>query len=175
MNNNSSKTIMDQIDHISNRVSTFTLTGLFTGASIATYKGLPLPRTTLSIAASFALISTSCLIPERIAYNSSFYFIQKAKSKNEVDDYDSKNNVSVDDNGNELRSYFQDVERNRLFASHICGGIIGGTISGSLFQKRLSLNGMFLFTPIMIGIAFAELYLQDYRVQRLKEIHSYER
>ena len=168
---------MDQIDHISNRVATFTLTGLFTGAFRATYKGLPLPPTTLSVAASFALISTSCLIPERIVYNSSFYILPKSKSNNERYSYDyddSKKNISVEDNSSndELHSYFQDVERNRLIASHICGGIIGGTISGSLFQKRLSLNGMFLFTPIMIGIAFAELYLQDYRVQRLKEIHN---
>lgn len=153
---------MDHIDHISNRVATSTLIGLFTGASIATYKALPLPKTALSVAASFALTSTACLIPERIIFHSSF-FLYGGKDNNN----NNSNDTSTNDNGGGIH----ELERRRLIASHIGGGIIGGTISGSLFQKRVSFNGMVLFTPIMIGVAFAELYLKDYRIQRLNE-HS---
>lgn len=154
---------MDQFDHVSNRVTVVTLSGLVVGASIATYKALPLPRTALSVAASFALITASCLIPERIIHQSSFYFFEKFNSEAFRKSNEETNAVS----------FLEDKERRRLLGSHIGGGIVGGTVSGSLFQKRLSFNGMALFTPIMISVAFIELYLQDYRKQRLKEIeHS---
>ena len=159
---------MDHLDHISNRITVASLSGLVIGASVATYKALPLPRTTLSIAASFALTSTACLIPERIIHQCSFYFFELTDSS-----VGTSNSNTRSDNNNEkmkLGGILEDKERRRLIGSHIGGGIIGGTISGSLFQKRLSLNGMALFTPIMIGVAFLEFYLEDYKKQRLKEI-----
>ena len=156
---------MDHIDHISNRVVAFALTGVVAGASISTYKALPFPKTTLSVAASFALTSTACLLPERIIYHSSFYFV--GRSNGDDNDHTNSNGNS---NSNSNSNSNNKLERRRLIGSHIGGGIIGGTISGSLFQRRFSLNGMGLFTPLMIALALGELYIQDYRRQRLKEI-----
>ena len=151
---------MDQVDHIGNRVTTCTFTGLIIGASTATYKALPLFQTSVSIAGSFALTSTACLIPERLLYHASFYVVGKER----------ENNNHNDSNDTTSSLSYNKVERRRLFASHIGGGIIGGSISGSLYQRRFSWTGMVMFTPIMLGVAFAELYLQDYRRQRLEEI-----
>mmetsp|Transcript_22090 Transcript_22090/g.25552 ORF Transcript_22090/g.25552 Transcript_22090/m.25552 type:complete len:146 (-) Transcript_22090:69-506(-) len=144
---------MDQIDHISNRLTVSTITGLVAGSSIATYKALPLPRTSLSVAATFALASTACLIPERIFYEMSFNVIEKRCDEIEKD-----------------HDYFS-MEKRRIFASHIAGGVIGGGICGGLYQKR-PMGGIALFIPIMIGVAFAENYVSDLRKQRLNEIRN---
>lgn len=139
------------IDHMSNRVTTATFGGLIAGASIATFRALPLFNTSVSVAASFALTSTSCVIPERVIYSSSFHFLERCR---------------VDEVSDEV----SEIERKRLIGSHVGGGIIGGIISGSLFQRRLSLSGAVIFTPLMVGVALLELRLENYRRQRLKEI-----
>ena len=150
---------MNEIDRLSNRVSTFAFAGLLTGASTATYKALPIFNTSVTTAISFALTSTACLIPERIIYHSSFHFLAKEEEKSVME-----GSTSTIDNG------VNDIERKRLIGSHIGGGVIGGFLSGSLFQKKISFKGIAVFTPIMIGVAFAELQLQDYRRQRLIQI-----
>ncbi len=160
------KNLMDQMDHIGNRVTTCTLTGLIIGASTATYNALPLFQTSVSIAGSFALTSTACLIPQRILYSSSFYFVPQQKQQKQQQQLNL--NLSPAQTQNEHEG--GETERRRLIASHIGGGMIGGTISGSLYQRRFSWTGMVMFTPIMIGIAFAELNLQEYRRKRLNEI-----
>ena len=143
----------ETIDHMSNRLATATAGGFLTGASIATFRALPLFNTTISVATSFALICTACIIPERVIYNSSFHILERCK----VDGVSDK---------------VSEIERKRLIGSHIGGGIIGGTISGSLFQKRISLSGMALFTPLMVGISLLELRVENYRRKRLKEISA---
>ncbi len=156
---------LDQVDHIGNRLTTCGGLGFIAGASTATYRGLPFLPTSVSMAGSFALTSTACLIPERLIYNASFYILEKQKY-DDVGGNSSNSSESTPRTGGEI------IERRRLIASHLGGGMMGGTISGSLFQKRFSWGGMAMFTPIMLGVAFMELYLQDYRKQRLKDIMS---
>ena len=67
----------NQIDHISNRVSAMTLMGLIGGASLATFRALPIPRTSLTVAFSCAFAGTACLIPERILHHSSFLWFER--------------------------------------------------------------------------------------------------
>mmetsp|Transcript_21690 Transcript_21690/g.32499 ORF Transcript_21690/g.32499 Transcript_21690/m.32499 type:complete len:152 (+) Transcript_21690:27-482(+) len=143
--------MFETIDHMSNRVTLAALGGLLSGASLAIFRASPLFNTSVSVAVSFALTSTACIIPERVIYNSSFRIVEKCK---------------IDDDSDKV----SEIERRRLIGSHIGGGIIGGTISGSLFQRKLSPSGMAVFTPLMIGVAFLELRLKDYRRKRLKEI-----
>ena len=60
-------TVMDEIDHVANRVGICTLTGFFSGAAYATFKGFPRRATSLRAASSCAIVSTSIFISERIA------------------------------------------------------------------------------------------------------------
>lgn len=149
---NLSPRIIQDIDHISYRVTGCAFTGLFAGASFATLKGLPLPPTTISMAASFALVSTACYIPERIFYNSSFYFLP------------IENN-----HGLGSLSEVGKIEKRRIFASHALGGVVGGGITGFLFKGK-PLQGMLLLSPIMMCVAYGEIRLQDYKRERIKEL-----
>ena len=178
------RNLMNQIDHIGNRVTTCTITGLCLGASTATYKALPLFQTSTSIAASFALTSTACCVPERLIYHASFYVLERQQQPESVQPVQpvkpvtqqqlpQKNSAIRNVDDIRLSSFYENpIERRRLIASHIGGGIIGGTISGSLFQRRFSWTGMLVFTPIMVGVAYTELYLQRYRRQRLQELYT---
>ena len=65
----------------------------------------------------------------------------------------------------------EQVERTRLFMSHGMGGAVGGSLCGGLFKGR-PLPGMLMLTPIMLGIAYGELRLQEYKKKRIKELMS---
>ena len=145
---------MQTIDHITNRVTACTTTGLIIGASLATFKAMPLPQTTITMASSFALASTACFIPERIFYHASFY-IKPRKWTPQDEDSDS--------NGLEKEDQI------RLFASHGLGGAAGGGIVGGLFKGK-PLPGIMMMTPIMLGVAYGELKLEEYKKKRIKEL-----
>ena len=98
--------MMEEIDQIAGRVATSALAGLFLGASIAIYRGSPIPRTSLSVAASCALTGTACFGSERVA--------------------DGAIQLLIGDMNPDTRTY----------ASHTLGGSVGGGISGGLFQGR---------------------------------------
>ena len=142
MNDSSSSLFFPGLDHATSRVTCTTFTGVLVGLCFGTYKGLPLGPTTISMASSFALVSTACFIPERICYLSSF---------------------NIKPFGSE------EEESRRLYMSHCVGGGVGGAVSGSLFRGK-PLAGVFLLTPLMIGVAYGELRLQEYKRVRLEEI-----
>ena len=56
------------LDHLAARVTVSALTGLGCGAAYATYKGFPVPKTSMSAALSCALVSTACFSMERLAF-----------------------------------------------------------------------------------------------------------
>jgi hypothetical protein len=58
---------MEEIDHVANRVGICALTGFFSGAAYATFKGFPRRATSLKAAASCAIVGTSIFGIERIA------------------------------------------------------------------------------------------------------------
>lgn len=152
---NQSPLFLQHIDHISNRVSGCAVTGLFVGASYSTLQGLPLAPTSISMATSFALVSTACFIPERIVYMSSFYFVPKAYGKEGGEE--------------DLSLERRTREETRVYISHGLGGVIGGGITGSIFKGK-PLQGMLLLSPIMMFAAYGELWLQDYKRKRIKEL-----
>jgi len=55
------------------------------------------------------------------------------------------------------------------YLAHACGGALGGSIVGALFSRK-PLPGAFLFTPLMLGVAYAERELRQYQMQRLEEL-----
>eukprot|EP00957_Ditylum_brightwellii_P148473 11304004-Ditylum_brightwellii.AAC.1 len=77
------KEVLDEIDHISNRVTIGAFSGIFLGAAIATYRGFPILRTSLTVAASCAMTGTACFITERAAY-ATLTSITKQDTENET-------------------------------------------------------------------------------------------
>jgi hypothetical protein len=60
-------------------------------------------------------------------------------------------------------------ERRLLLTSHSFAGITGGALNGYLFHKK-PLQGMFYFVPVMMGVAFLEMMLEEKRQERLQEL-----
>jgi tartrate dehydratase alpha subunit/fumarate hydratase class I-like protein len=56
-----------------------------------------------------------------------------------------------------------------FYASHAIGGMVGGGITAALFQQR-PIPGMFLCTPLMLGIALAEQAFETAKEARLQEM-----
>lgn len=172
----SGSSFMQTLDHITYRMTASTTTGVIVGASYSTLRGLPLPQTTISMASSFALASTACFIPERVFYHASFYLVPEIKpGAPEHDDVnagkigDGNSIQRIESNFEGLGSYI--TENSRLVFSHGLGGILGGSISGGLFKGRPS-QGIMLLTPMMLGVAYGELKLQEYKLERIKELQQ---
>jgi hypothetical protein len=140
---------MDQIDHVASRMTLAALSGIVVGASLATYRGSNIIKTAMSVSGSFALCGTACSGSERIAYN-----VLK---------------LSLKPDSEHPRYYRLHERNNQLFLSHSVGGAVGGMICGGLFQGRL-IAGLALFTPLMLGVAYAEITLSEYREKRLQEM-----
>lgn len=134
---------MDEVDRVANRVSLAALAGLLGGASLATYKGSSIPRTALSVAASFAMVGTACFAFERLS---------NVAMRQVVDTISEKDHKTM-----------------ALYASHAIGGMAGGGITAALFQQR-PIPGMILCTPLMLGIALAEQAFETAKDERLQEM-----
>jgi len=145
---------MDQIDRVTDRVCLATLVGLIGGAATATYRGTPIAKSGISVAGTCALIGTACFGLERVSY----FVLEQTSLLGNISS-DTANSKDTNSSNNNT---------NAMYASHTIGGITGGGIVGGLFHKR-PMSGMLVFTPIMVGIAYAELQLQDARQQRLQE------
>jgi hypothetical protein len=141
---------MDEVDRVAHRVTLSALAGLLGGASLATLKGSSIPRNALSMATSCALVGTACFGFERLSNVAMRQTVLAAEN-------------STSDN-NERTSTL-------LYASHAIGGMVGGGITGALFQHR-PIPGMILCTPLMLGIALAEQAFETARKERLSEMHA---
>jgi len=58
---------MEEVDYVANHVGVLTLSGFFSGAAYATYKGFSRRQTALKVAASCTLVGTSLFGAERLA------------------------------------------------------------------------------------------------------------
>ena len=134
---------MDEVDRVAARMSLATLSGLLGGAALATYKGSPLLKTSISMAVSCALVGTACFGFERLSNVALQQFVDTTKD--------------------------EQPEQRVLYASHALGGMIGGGIAGALFQRR-PIPGMMLCTPIMVCVAFAEEKFEEERQERLRQL-----
>ena len=147
-------------NHVALRVNLSLVSGVVLGTCIGFYRGnntSTLIKTSISTGLTCAMTGTACFTTERIAH----YTICHLSSSN--------NNVYND-------NYNPKVALHTLLKSHIGGGgIIGGSLIGGSF-KASPISGIMVLTPIMIGIAFTEHEIDEYRRQRwasfLKEISS---
>jgi hypothetical protein len=98
--------IMDEIDHVANRVGLCTFLGLLGGAVFATYRDYPRRSTALKVAASCSIVATGLFGTERLANLA-------LRSR------DGDSNLTT-----------------VVVASHACAGIWGGGLNGYLYQKK---------------------------------------
>lgn len=137
--------VFSPLDHLAARMTASATTGLGCGAIYSTYRGLPIAKTSLSAAVSCALVSTACFGAERIAYA----IIHQITGK------DSKSSPNL------------------LYSSHALGGICGGGIVGFLYQGN-PFRGIFLLTPMMLGIGKLEISLDQYKASRIEQLREME-
>ena len=120
-------------------------------------------------------------VPERLFYHASFYVRprQDGISGGAVNanmhvnaNVDVDADVNASPKGNEdVSSTHVILERNRLYASHGLGGMMGGSITGGIFRGRSGIvSGMLLLTPMMLIAAHGEMKLNAYKEKRLEEL-----
>lgn len=140
------------LDHLAARVTASAVTGLGCGAVFATFKGFPIPRTSLSASLSCALLSTACFSMERVAFG---IITRVTEQLNNEDNSDSS-------------AVKLATSSNVLYASHALGGCCGGGIAGFLFQGH-PFAGAFILTPLMLCAGKMELKLEEYKSERLRQ------
>ncbi|KAK1743329.1 hypothetical protein QTG54_005950 [Skeletonema marinoi] len=141
------------LDHLASRVSASALTGLGCGAAYATYKGFPIPKTSLSASLSCALVSTACFSMERLAFG----VITRVTEQLNNEDNPESSAIKLT------------TPPNVVYASHALGGCFGGGIAGFLFQGH-PFAGAFLLTPLMLCAGKMELKLEEYKTERLRQL-----
>lgn len=155
------------IDHVAARVTASAAAGLGGGAAYATLRGHPLFKTSMNAALSCALVSTACFGMERVAHGA---LCQSALLWEGA-------NVSKDAGEAASTEATNAAHSSLVYASHALGGVCGGSVVGFLFQGK-PLAGAFLLAPIMLGIGAAELSLEEYRTERVRQLleeHNNER
>lgn len=149
--------------HISDRVSIVATIGLGFGATYGVYKGLPIPKMSISAGMSCALISTACFSMERLVHG----IISQASK---VTLYDAAVSDGVDSQSHDYNVLKLNGPNNtRVYGSHALGGFLGGGVVGYLFQGR-PFAGALVFTPLMLGIGQIEVSLKDYKAKRIQEV-----
>mmetsp|Transcript_6116 Transcript_6116/g.8830 ORF Transcript_6116/g.8830 Transcript_6116/m.8830 type:complete len:171 (-) Transcript_6116:127-639(-) len=131
---------MENVDRTAARIPIAAFTGLSFGASIATFRGSPIPHTALTTSVSCAIAATACLGTERI-----FNAILPLSSPGSF------------------------LDGNDDFLSHSLAGIFGGGYLGWVHQGK-PIAGAVLFVPLMLGVAFTERKVDQYRIERLRQI-----
>jgi len=158
---------MDHIDHLAARVTATAMTGLFLGASLATFRGIPIPKTSLSVATSCALTGTACFTSERVAHYAINALVPTSSPTVTIEQQQQQQQQQQDSNS--TTSYTNTQKRDLLFVSHALGGVIGGSICGGLFQRK-PWGGMLLFTPLMLGVALMEMQFDELKRERIQSI-----
>jgi len=146
--------LTETVDHVASRTTIAAFSGLFIGASLGVYRGSPIPRACFSTAGSCALAGTACFASERIIHALLLGTVGS-------DNNDSSSNLTDNNNSSSTGN------NNLRMVSHVFGGMIGGAVNGSLFQKR-PIAGMGLFVPIMVMVALGEDKLNDARRSRIE-------
>ena len=147
----SSTTIMDEVDHVSSRVGLCSAIGLVSGAAYSAFRGLPRRATSIKVCISWTLVGTALFTTERIGH----VLFQGP--------------ITGGGGGGTSNS----TNRRLVLTSHAFSGISGGAILGYLFQRQ-PVRGMVVFTPIMLGVGFLELYWNDKKSKRWSELQEIE-
>mmetsp|Transcript_7747 Transcript_7747/g.10154 ORF Transcript_7747/g.10154 Transcript_7747/m.10154 type:complete len:140 (-) Transcript_7747:206-625(-) len=130
---------MEDIQHLSKRVSLAGAIGAISGSTIALLRGHPVARTAGLTAFSCGMVGSVCFGTERLT------------------------NALVSDM---MEGYMS--RRNKLLLTHGTAGCAGGSMLGMLYQGR-SLNGIALFLPLMLLAGLGESRFQDSRDERIRK------
>ena len=130
--------LMENVDRTGHRVSIAAIGGLAFGASFATLRGSPILASSMSSAVSCTLLATACFGSERL-----FYAIIPRPFPWSI------------------------LQGKEDILSHTLGGMLGGACVGWLYRGR-PLSGGLMFTPLMVGVAFAERRLNQHRLERIE-------
>ena len=162
------------IDHLSSRVTASTLTGLGCGAIYSTYRGLPIFKTSMSTAASFALVSTACFGMERVANiilcQSSAIILNSSNNDNDDDGKRIESNHVEDTSIHQPQHDIMYSQKKFHYQSHAIGGLLGGSVVSYLYHGKPTIGGVMLLTPIMLCIGKLELVLDGYKNDRLQQL-----
>merc|ERR1711862_673468 len=101
--------------------------------------------------------STACFTSERIANYAICQLSQHSSMPSSL-----RNLYNNNPNYDPKAAFYQ------LLTSHVAGGIVSGAFIGRAFQKR-PIYGMLFFTPIMVGVAYVEHKIDEYRRHRWQE------
>lgn len=157
------------LDHIASRVTASVLTGLGCGAAYSSYKGVPLVKTSMTTAFSFALVSTACFTMERVAN----IIIRQSSILLNDDDDDDDGKPIIDSNDKlsaTTRTTQSNINLGLHYGSHGLGGLLGGGIVGFLFQGK-PMAGAMLLTPMMLAVGKIEASADEYRTERLQQLN----
>lgn len=153
---------MDHVDHVANRVGIASAVGLVGGAAWATLKGMPRRSTALKVCASCTLVATAVFGTERLAFAA-------------MDGRTVTNNDGNTTQEQQQQQQQQLRRRKRVVSltSHSFGGVAGGGLLGYLYLKK-PVRGMVVFVPTMLLVGYLELYWQNLKQQRWKELATEE-
>ena len=152
-----STTILDEVDHVSSRVGLCSAIGLVSGAAYSAYRGLPRRATSIKVCISWTLVGTALFTTERIGH-----VLFQGPITGGGSGSGSSSGGSTDG-----------MNRRLVLTSHAFSGISGGGVLGYLYQRQ-PVRGMVVFTPIMLGVGFLELYSNDLKVKRWSQLQQVE-
>jgi hypothetical protein len=138
------ETFRAERERVAGRMMLLGAAGVVGGAVRAMYSGgSPVMRATFMAGTSCCMVGTAIFGAESLAYLA-LQRIHQATGTKEAHGRD-------------------------LLISHGVGGLCGGALVGGLFQHRV-MPGMILFTPLMLGVAVAEIKFLEMRGARIKEL-----
>lgn len=129
---------MDDVDRVALRVTLSAILGSLGGIATAMYRGHPMPRSVGLTALSCAMTATACFGAERCAASV------------------SKNMFHHEDN-----------HWDTVLMCHGFGGIVGGSILGSLYIGKPA-HGIVFFVPVMLFIGTGEKLYADFRDEAIQ-------
>jgi hypothetical protein len=77
------------------------------------------------------------------------------------------------DDGENSTEATMSTSPNIIYGSHALGGLLGGGIVGYLYQGK-PFRGAIVLMPLMLGLSFVELYLDEYREHRIRQLKGAE-
>jgi hypothetical protein len=136
--------LQENVDRVGSRVCCAFPVGLLLGASYGTLRGIAIWPASIASATSCTMVATACFGSERIFYS----IIPRP-----------------------FPYFSSTLEGKQDILSHTLGGMLGGSCVGWLYRGR-PLSGALFFTPLMVGVAFAERWFKKYRLERLEYMIS---
>lgn len=131
---------MENIDRVASRVTIAAFLGTLAGVGTSMYRGTPMRRTVGLTAFSCAMTGTVCFGAERCAT-----IVAKNAFHREDNDWDN------------------------VLLCHWFGGLVGGSILGTLYIGKPT-HGILFFTPLMMLVGTGEKLFEDAREERIQRI-----